>query len=86
MCLLTINLIAQTKVTGIVNVLDANMPIYETEIFDKVTGQLLTTSNKDGYFEFTTDKETMTIVFFSYNYKLVELNIVVTKDLSLIHI
>jgi len=81
MCLLTINLIAQTKVTGIVNVLDANMPIYETEIFDKVTGQLLTTSNKDGYFEFTTDKETMTIVFFSYNYKLVELNIVVTKDL-----
>ena len=64
MCLLTLNLIAQNKVSGFVNNEEVNSPINNIEIFSKESGKL-TTTNKEGYFEFTTHKKKITLIFFS---------------------
>lgn len=79
MCLLTINIIAQTKVSGFVNNEETNSPINDIEIFSKASGKL-TTTNKEGYFEFTTYKEKITLIFFSYSYKVEEQTFTISKD------
>ena len=63
MCLLKLNLIEQNKVSGFVNNEEANSPINNIEIFSKESGKL-TTTNKEGYFEFTTYKKKITLIFF----------------------
>ena len=44
MCLLTLNIIAQTKVSGFVNNKETNSPINDIEIFSKESGKLTTTN------------------------------------------
>ncbi|MFT5076772.1 MAG: Fe(3+) dicitrate transport protein, partial [Flavobacteriaceae bacterium] len=77
--LLSINLMAQNKVSGIVNLAGTNLPINNIEIFSKTSG-ILTATNPEGYFEFTTYKKKMTLVFFSYSYKVAEQTITISKD------
>lgn len=79
MCLLALNLIAQNKVSGFVNNEEANSPINNIEIFSKESGKL-TTTNKEGYFEFTTYKKKITLIFFSYSYKVEEQTITISKE------
>ena len=79
MCLLTLNIIAQTKVSGFVNNKETNSPINDIEIFSKESGKL-TTTNKEGFYEFTTYKKKITLIFFSYSYKVAEQTITVSKD------
>ena len=79
MCLLTLNIIAQTKVSGFVNNKETNSPINDIEIFSKESGKL-TTTNKEGFYEFTTYKKKITLIFFSYSYKVAEQTITISKD------
>ena len=79
MCLLTLNIIAQTKVSGFVINKETNSPINDIEIFSKESGKL-TTTNKEGFYEFTTNKKKITLIFFSYSYKVAEQTITISKD------
>lgn len=63
MCLLTLNIIAQTKVSGFVNNKETNSPINDIEIFSKESGKL-TTTNKEGFYEFTSYKKKNNTNFF----------------------
>ncbi|QYJ69208.1 TonB-dependent receptor domain-containing protein [Flavobacterium litorale] len=81
-CLLTISLQAQHKVSGTVTTTNTGLPIKSVEVYDKNWQQLAVT-NTEGYFEFTTDKEKLTIVFLSYDYSLAEQTITVTEDVVL---
>ena len=46
MCLLTLNIIAQTKVSGFVNNEETNSPINDIEIFSKESGKLTTSKTR----------------------------------------
>ena len=73
--------IAQQKVSGIIT--DAsNQPLNNVEVFDKVSGKLAET-NSEGYYEFYTNKNALTIVFFSYDYKIKEVQLSLTEDVIL---
>ncbi|WP_290469496.1 TonB-dependent receptor [Lacinutrix sp. MedPE-SW] len=63
--------IAQNKISGTITDASNNQPIVNVEVYDKDAG-LLTTTNTSGFFEFETEKQNLTIVFFSYNYEVVE--------------
>ena len=63
--------VAQNKISGIVKHANTNAVLEFVEIYDKEAG-LLTKTNALGAFEFTTDKETLTLVFFSYEYQVEE--------------
>ncbi|WP_198033373.1 TonB-dependent receptor domain-containing protein [Lacinutrix venerupis] len=63
--------IAQNKISGTITDGSSNQPIVNVEVYDKDAG-LLTTTNTSGFFEFETEKQNITVVFFSYNYEVVE--------------
>ena len=63
--------VAQNKISGIVKHANTNAVLEFVEIYDKEAG-LLTKTNALGAFEFTTDKATLTLVFFSYEYQVEE--------------
>ena len=63
--------IAQSKISGTITDGSTNQPIVNVEVYDKDAG-LLTTTNTSGFFEFETEKQNITVVFFSYNYEVVE--------------
>lgn len=69
---------AQHKVSGVVT--HANkQSIIEVEVYDKVSG-LLTKTNASGYYEFNTNKEHITLVFFSYDFDVEEIPVTVSGD------
>ncbi|WP_317170231.1 TonB-dependent receptor domain-containing protein [Winogradskyella eckloniae] len=71
--------LAQSKVSGIVTSQESNKSLSNVEIFEKASGLLAKTDAK-GYFEFTTTKKTLTLVFFSYEFQVVEISVVVDGD------
>ncbi|OIQ19286.1 MAG: TonB-dependent receptor [Flavobacterium sp. MedPE-SWcel] len=77
--LLAISINAQNKVSGTVITADTSLPIENAEVYDKNWKQLAVT-NADGFYEFTTEKEQLTLVFLSYEHSVVEKQITVTKD------
>lgn len=82
LCLFSISLAAQQKVSGIVTAATSNTPIANVDIYDKVSGKVATT-NTEGYYEFTTEKENITLVFFSFEYDVIEKAVVANKGVVL---
>ena len=73
---------AQQKVSGIIKNKTTQQPINNVEVYDKVWG-LLAKTNAKGYYEFTTKKEKLKLVFFSYEFKIIEVEIIVEADVVL---
>ncbi|WP_298487917.1 TonB-dependent receptor [uncultured Maribacter sp.] len=69
--MLSASISAQYKISGIVSNSENTSAINEVEVYDKAIGKLTTTDEK-GYFEFITEKESITLVFFSFNFKVKE--------------
>ncbi|MFC0605549.1 TonB-dependent receptor domain-containing protein [Winogradskyella pulchriflava] len=69
---------AQQKVSGVVTS-DLGEPLADVEIYDKTSGKLAQTNTK-GYYEFSTNKANLTLVFFSYEFQIKEVNINIEKD------
>lgn len=78
-CLCCFTLIAQQKISGTVTASKNNSPIANVDIYDKASGKVATT-NAQGYYEFETEKETIALVFFTFEYEVLEKKITVTKD------
>ncbi|CAI8409214.1 MAG: Fe(3+) dicitrate transport protein FecA [Flavobacterium sp. SCGC AAA160-P02] len=68
-----IGIYAQSKVSGQV-LSEVNTPINKVQIYDK-NGGLLTETNSKGNFEFVSNKEKLTLFFYSENFKVKELKI-----------
>lgn len=79
MLLLSILGHAQYKVSGIVTSAKTNQPIKQVEVYDKVSG-LKATTNAKGYYEFETGKNNITIVFFSYEFEVKEVEVSLTSS------
>tara|TARA_R110002049_G_scaffold48186_3_gene139006 strand:+ start:5253 stop:7679 length:2427 start_codon:yes stop_codon:yes gene_type:complete len=73
---------AQQKVSGIIKNKATQQPINNVEIYDKISG-LLAKTNATGYYEFTTKKEKLKLVFFSYEFQIIEVEIIVEADVVL---
>jgi Fe(3+) dicitrate transport protein len=69
---------AQHKVSGVVTHAN-NQSVIEVEVYDKISG-LLTKTNASGYYEFNTNKEHITLVFFSYDFDVEEVPVTVSGD------
>ncbi|WP_046757950.1 TonB-dependent receptor domain-containing protein [Kordia jejudonensis] len=80
--LFSISLNAQQKISGTVTATATNTPISNVDIYDKASGKVATT-NAQGYYELETEKETITLVFFSFEYEVVEKKVTVTKNVVL---
>lgn len=80
--LFTTVICAQNTVKGVVVFSKTNTPIAEVEVYDKASGKLATT-DENGVFKFTTEKENLTLVFFSFEYDVQELKIISTKATNL---
>lgn len=81
-CLCSFSLIAQQKISGTVTASTTNSPIANVDIYDKASGKVATT-NAEGYYEFETEKETIILVFFSFEYQVVEKKVAVNKTVVL---
>ncbi|MBP0904580.1 TonB-dependent receptor domain-containing protein [Mariniflexile gromovii] len=62
---------AQYKISGVVTNASTNQPVNQVEVYDKVSG-LKATTNALGYYEFETEKKSITLVFFSYEFEVKE--------------
>ncbi len=71
--------IAQNKISGTITEASSNKPLENVEIYDKDAG-LLARSNALGYYTFETEKETLTIACFSYEFEVVEQTVSTTKN------
>ncbi|AXG71937.1 Fe(3+) dicitrate transport protein FecA [Kordia sp. SMS9] len=76
------SLAAQQKISGTVTATDTQKPIANVDIYDQTSGKLATT-NAAGYYEFTTEEKKLTLVFFSYEYEVVEKVITIDKNIIL---
>lgn len=74
----------QNKVSGIVKDVHTQKPISNCEIFDKDLG-LFATTDKKGYYEFTSIKDTVTLIYFALSYTLVEKEVVLNKE-TILHV
>ncbi|WP_412561216.1 TonB-dependent receptor domain-containing protein [Winogradskyella sp. MIT101101] len=72
---------AQQKVSGTITN-TTGQPINKVEVYDKVSGRLATT-NTQGYYEFSTEKTDITLVFFSYEFQIKEVQITIDADVVL---
>ena len=82
LCLFSISLAAQQKISGTVTSVDTKEPIANVDIYDQGSGKLATT-NEAGYYEFTTEEKKLSLYFFSYEFEVVEKTITVEKDVVL---
>ncbi|WP_179006330.1 TonB-dependent receptor domain-containing protein [Winogradskyella forsetii] len=73
---------AQHKVSGIVTSKVSQQPLNNVEVYDKVTG-LLAKSNSEGYYEFTTKKQKLSLVFFSFEHQIIEIDLIIEDDVVL---
>ena len=74
--------LAQNKVSGVVTDKASNKTLANVEIFEKSSGVLAKT-NTDGYYEFTTYKKTITLVFFSYEFQVAEIQLTIATDTTI---
>lgn len=72
---------AQNKVTGTV-VSEENKPINKVLVYND-QGGLLAETNSEGFFQFTTDKNELKVIFYSETYKIKELSIDTRSSLTL---
>ncbi|WP_136480634.1 TonB-dependent receptor domain-containing protein [Cognatitamlana onchidii] len=80
--LFSVTLYAQHTIKGVVVFSEDNTPVAEVNIYDKVLG-LITTTDANGQFEFSTSKESLTLVFFSFEYEVREIVVQSSKDNNL---
>lgn len=80
--LVSVSLYAQNTVKGVVLFAKTNTPIANIEVYDKSSG-LLTTTDSVGNFQFETSKETISLLFFSSEYEIKEIDISTTNSKSL---
>ncbi|WP_179018923.1 TonB-dependent receptor domain-containing protein [Winogradskyella forsetii] len=73
---------AQHKVSGVVTSKTTQQPLNNVEVYDQVTG-LLATSNSEGYYEFTTKKQKLSLVFFSFEHQIIEIDLIIEDDVVL---
>ena len=76
------NLVSQNKITGIITDAITNFPIDKASVFDRDYG-LLATSNSDGYFQFETKEKELHLIFYTLNYEVSELDLIITEDVSI---
>ena len=76
----SISMHSQFKVSGTVIDASTNTTMANVEVFDKQRG-LLTKTNAQGYYEFQTVKNNLTLVFFYPSYVVSEQEIVLNQDL-----
>ena len=74
--------LAQNKVSGVVTDKASNKTLANVEIFEKSSGVLAKT-NSDGYYEFTTSKKTIILVFFSYEFQVAEIQLTIATDTTI---
>ncbi len=73
---------AQYKVSGVVTSKSTKRPLQKVEVYDRASG-LLAKTNTSGYYEFRTKRDSLTLVFFAYDFQINELKIRVDGDLIL---
>ena len=73
---------AQHKVSGIVTNKITQQALNNVEVYDKGSG-LLVKTNTEGYYEFTTKKETLFLVYFAYEFQIVEVEITINDNTTL---
>ena len=73
---------AQNKVFGLIDIEDESFSKDEVFIYDG-NNKFLTTSNKDGYYEFFTDKEEISVVFLLVGSRYIQKEIKVSKETEL---
>lgn len=77
--LLSIASHAQYKISGRVTNANTNQPVNQVEVYDKVSG-LKATTNTLGYYEFETEKKSITLVFFSYEFEVTETTVSISEN------
>jgi Fe(3+) dicitrate transport protein len=80
--LFSLPVIGQNKVSGYVTNGNTNAVIPNVEVFDKVSG-LLTMSDSKGYFEFSTEKTKLIVLFYMPQFKILEIEQDLTESSSL---
>ncbi|GGI57245.1 TonB-dependent receptor domain-containing protein [Winogradskyella haliclonae] len=78
-CLISVLGIAQNKVSGVIQDQVSRQPVADVEVYSK-KGGLLAKTNKEGYYEFNTNDERLTLVFFIFEYKSLEVTVQVNGD------
>ena len=73
---------SQNRVSGTVTNAQTQKPIANVEVYDKLTG-LLTTTDTAGFYSFETNKDSFTMVFFSYEFEVKEVAVEVSNNLTL---
>ena len=73
---------AQNKVFGLIDIEDESFSKDEVFIYDG-NNKFLTTSDKDGYYEFFTDKEEISVVFLLVGSRYIQKEIKVSKETEL---
>ncbi|WP_082106683.1 TonB-dependent receptor domain-containing protein [Kordia zhangzhouensis] len=82
LCLFSISLAAQQKISGTVISATTNQPIADVAIYDAGSGKLAAT-NESGYYEFVTEEKKLTVIFFSYEFEVFEKQLTVAQDMLL---
>ena len=77
--LLSLSVIAQNKVSGVIIDENTLFPIDKVAIYERDFG-LLALSNTEGYFQFKTDNKELHLIFYTNNYQVNELDIEITDD------
>ncbi|RNC80183.1 MAG: TonB-dependent receptor [Winogradskyella sp.] len=80
--LISVLAIAQSKVSGVIQNQATQQPVANVEVYNK-KGGLLAKTNTDGYYEFNTNKDRITLVFFIFEYKSIEVTVDVNGDTTL---
>ncbi|WP_179346375.1 TonB-dependent receptor domain-containing protein [Winogradskyella ursingii] len=73
---------AQNKVSGVVTSKATQQPLNNVEVYDKTAG-LLAKTNEQGYYEFSRKASTLNLVFFTYDFQIVETEIIINGDVVL---
>jgi len=75
--------IAQQTISGTVVFRETKTPLENVKVYDKASGVLATT-NAQGFYQFETEKQNLTLVFFSYEYQVEEItiNTIETKEVN----
>ncbi len=76
---LSINLFSQSKVSGFIYENDTDLALKLVEVYDTDKG-LITTSSENGYYEFYTSKDVITLVFIADGYQFIEKSISLSKN------
>lgn len=79
--LITLSITSQNKVSGVIMDSITQAPLKNVEVYDKAS-HLLATTDGNGYYEFLTSKEALTLTFFSYEFKFKSQDITVTGNIE----